>query len=49
MNVYDTNVRLTWYVESGLEAAGARYEHNLIKFTSRVANKVTDYVDAQPR
>ena len=39
MNVYDTNVRLTWYVESDLAAAGARYERNLIKFTSRV---VTD-------
>ena len=71
MNVYDTNVRLTWYVESGLAEAGARYERNLIKFTSRVvtdrelvtgqnpqsaralgvafANKVTDYVNAQPR
>lgn len=38
MNVYDTNVRLTWYVEGGLDAAGASYERNLIKFTSRVVN-----------
>jgi putative intracellular protease/amidase len=38
-NVYDTNVRLTWYVERGLTAAGADYERNFIKFTSRV---VTD-------
>jgi putative intracellular protease/amidase len=38
MNVYDTNVRLTWYVERDLTAAGARYERNLIKFTSRVVS-----------
>jgi putative intracellular protease/amidase len=38
MNIYDTNVRLTWYVESELEAAGADYERNLIKFTSRVVS-----------
>jgi putative intracellular protease/amidase len=39
LNVYDTNVRLTWYVERELEAAGADYERNFLKFTSRV---VTD-------
>lgn len=39
MNVYDTNVRLTWYVERDLRAAGADYERNFLKFTSRV---VTD-------
>jgi putative intracellular protease/amidase len=38
MNVYDRNVRLTWYVEHDLSAAGASYEHNLIKFTSRVVS-----------
>jgi putative intracellular protease/amidase len=37
-NVYDTNIRLTWYVERGLEDAGVSYERNLIKFTSRVVS-----------
>lgn len=37
-DVYDRNIRLTWYVESSLEAAGASYERNLIKFTSRVVS-----------
>lgn len=38
LNVYDTNVRLTWYVERALDAAGADYERNLVKFTSRVVS-----------
>lgn len=39
MNVYDTNVRLTRYVDAALESAGADYERDLLAFTSRV---VTD-------